>query len=783
MLIRKLSKHLVNLRVYRPQTATLVMLGMVSFFGAITTAWFSEKGLVFELFTQLHFWQKIPPIWLQVPEFNNKYYLLVPTMVLFFIAQVVMKFSPRHRIWSRVVVVSILLALTIRYVLWRTLSTLNLADPLNGVFSLALFLMEILIIFSNSVQLYLMLKVKDRHWEANHMAEAVINNQFNPSVDILIPTYNEPSFILKRTIIGCQAINYANKKIYLLDDTKRPEIKQLAKELNCEYIIRPDNNYAKAGNLNYALTQTKGKLIAVFDADFVPTNNFLTRTVGFFQNEKMALVQTNQNFYNHDPIARNLGLETVLTEEVEIFSRYYQLLRDGIETTVCYGSSFVVRRSYLEEIGGFVTDSLSEDYFTGIRLTAKGYRFIYLDEKLSAGLAAENIAAHILQRLRWTRGTLQAFFINSNPLTISGLRPIQRLAHLEGLLQWFASIPRLVFLLMPLACTFFGIIPLQLPFAELLYFVLPYYLTNLTTYSWLNKRSRSALLSDLYSVAQCFPLAITAIQVMLNPFSEGFKVTPKGLSQNRFTFNWTLAFPLIIVFLLTLISFAFSLNFILNPNIESITTLNSELIDGRRFAWIWSGYNLLIITIALLIMLDAPKPDVYEWFDLRRTVKVISGKGTYWGVTTTLSEVGIQIKLRQPIDPSQDVRLEIIEEGLQLLGKITHTECQGKFIKIKIMFEEISIAQHRHLVEMLFCRPGQWQYRQTPGELQSLWLMVKILFKPLLFLAKSILINNQQKSISYGVSHKGKNSYKFNQIDSRFKTKSGRIFSPDKEKG
>jgi cellulose synthase (UDP-forming) len=63
-------------------------------------------------------------------------------------------------------------------------------------------------------------------------------------------------------------------------------------------------------------------------------------------------------------------------------------------------------------------DSVSEDYFTGIRISAIGYRLVYLDEKLSAGLAAENISAHAIQRLRWARGTLQAFFIKANPLTI-----------------------------------------------------------------------------------------------------------------------------------------------------------------------------------------------------------------------------------------------------------------------------------------------------------------------------------------------------------------------------
>lgn len=185
-----------------------------------------------------------------------------------------MKVSPQPRRWSRRLVVGILIILTLRYILWRSLSTLNVADPLNGVFSLGLFFFEMLLLLSSTIQLFLMLNVKDRHREAEEKSVAVVNGSFTPSVDILIPTYNEPVFILRRTVIGCQAIEYPNKKVYLLDDTRRPEMRELAQELGCEYITRPDNRHAKAGNLNHAIPQTNGELIVVFDADFVPTKTF-----------------------------------------------------------------------------------------------------------------------------------------------------------------------------------------------------------------------------------------------------------------------------------------------------------------------------------------------------------------------------------------------------------------------------------------------------------------------------------------------------------------------------
>ncbi|MBF2046169.1 MAG: glycosyltransferase [Elainella sp. C42_A2020_010] len=737
---------------FRPQVATLVLLGVVALSGAIVAAWFTGQGTISRIFQQLNELQNRPPLWLEVPMVAGEY-LLFPTVILFLLVLIVMKVSPQPQTWSRFVVVGILLALTVRYLLWRSLSTLNVSTPLDGVFSIGLFLLELLMLTSSTIQLFLMLRVRDRRREADWLAMDVEEGRYTPTVDVLIPTYNEPVFILRRTVVGCQAMTYAYKQIYLLDDTRRPEVKALADELGCHYLTRPDNRFAKAGNLNHAIHQTSGDLIVVFDADFVPTTNFLTRTIGFFQDPQVALVQTPQSFYNPDPIARNLGLENVLTPEEEVFYRQIQPIRDGAGSVICSGTSFVVRRSALEAMGGFVTDSLSEDYFTGIRLSAQGYRLVYLDEKLSAGLAAENIAAHAIQRLRWARGTLQAFFIKSNPLTIRGLNPIQRLAHLEGLLHWFTSISRVGFLLMPLAYSFLGVIPLRATAAELLYFFLPYYLVQLAVFSWLNYRSRSALLSDIYSLVLCFPLALTVIQVMLNPFARGFKVTPKGTASNRYSFNWNLAWPLLMLFVVTAISLwvNFGMCMIKGAWMDTVPPEVASQFKGIGLGWIWSSYNLIMLGIALLILLDVPRPSPYEWFDLRRTVKLwpVTSAGepeqVFWGVTTMISEVGTEVALTQAGFPTIHleanfsdsgtaetipVRVEILEHHLSISGQATQTGLNGEFPTVRIMFDSLDTMQQRQLIEMLFCRPGQWKKRYTPGEIQSLLLLFRILLRP-----------------------------------------------------
>jgi len=714
----------------RVRSATLAMVITVLAAAAIVIAWFAGEARISAIFNQLQTIQQNPPMWAEVPMVAGSY-LLAPTVILLVLAYGITRISPRPRPWSRTIIVTILLLLLGRYLIWRSLSTLNLTTPLHGTASLLLFLMEMVALLGNIIQLVLLLRVRNRQRQADQLQQDICAGRYLPSVDVLIPTYDEPAFILRRTVIGCQAMDYPRKTVYLLDDTHRPAIQALAQELGCAYLTRPDNRHAKAGNLNHAIAHTQGELIACFDADFVPTRNFLSRTVGFFQDPTVALVQTPQSFYNPDPIARNLGLEDVLTPEEEVFYRQIQPMRDGAGSVVCSGTSFVVRRDSLVATGGFVTESLSEDYFTAVRLAAQGHQVIYLDEKLSAGLAAETIAAHASQRLRWARGTLQAFFIDSNPLTIPGLTLWQRLGHLEGLLHWFGSIPRIVFLLMPLIYSL-GVIPIQASIEEVMYFFVPYYLVQLTVFSWLNERSRSALLSDIYSLVLVFPLAITVIQALLHPFSKGFKVTPKGTANQQFRFNWSLAWPLMVLFVLTALSLWRNLGWCLDLG------WSGDHLRGVALGWIWSTYNLLMVGIALLILLDVPRPDSQVWFDLRRVV-CLRGQGyerPWWGITTMLSEGGAQVELTQQGLPSHPetqplpITLTIVETGLTLPGQIMARGYIGEFPCLRVQFGDLTLAQQRQLIEELFCRPGQWKRWDSPGEWASLGLLLKVLFQP-----------------------------------------------------
>jgi cellulose synthase (UDP-forming) len=170
------------------------------------------------------------------------------------------------------------------------------------------------------------------------------------------------------------------------------------------------------------------------------------------------------------------------------------------------------------------------------------------------------------------------------------------------------------------------------------------------------------------------------------------------------------------------------------------TTVSPELADtvkGVGLGWIWSAYNLVLIGIALLILLDVPKPDLYEWFNLRRTVRVVVNGREYWGNSLMLSEGGAEIALtqmglEQASTDDLPATLTILETNLTLEGqivKITEDPADGSPI-IRILFDPMTLAQEQALVEKLFCRPGQWQYRDTPGEVHSVLILLRTLFAP-----------------------------------------------------
>jgi len=186
----------------------------------------------------------------------------------------------------RIVIVLATLA-SLRYFAWRITDTMNPAV----VWFFYLFLAAELVGAGEVLLFYL------TTWRRRiHHPEPALPNR---TVDLFIPTYNEPVALLRDTVVCAVSVRYPHTT-WLLDDGNRPEVKALAEELGCRYLARAQRTHAKAGNLNHALKHSTGDFVVTLDADHVPQPELIDRMLGFFENPKVAIVQVNQDFYNLD---------------------------------------------------------------------------------------------------------------------------------------------------------------------------------------------------------------------------------------------------------------------------------------------------------------------------------------------------------------------------------------------------------------------------------------------------------------------------------------------------
>ena len=172
-----------------------------------------------------------------------------------------------------------------------------------------------------------------------------------PVVDIFVPTYGEPLHVVRRTVYAALRVRGVNV-VWLLDDANSPAIKTLAHELGCHYVSRTINTGAKAGNLNHGLAHSTAEFVACFDADHAPEARFLERVMGWFEDSRLAFVQTPQDYFNIDSYqhGRATGGPSVWHEQ-SLFHWVEQPARAAMGSATCCGCSVVFRRAALDQIG------------------------------------------------------------------------------------------------------------------------------------------------------------------------------------------------------------------------------------------------------------------------------------------------------------------------------------------------------------------------------------------------------------------------------------------------
>lgn len=612
---------------------------------------------------------------------------------------------------------------SLRYFYWRINWTLNLDSPLDATASLALLAAETYGLLILLLGYFQSVEVTTRQIPPHRGAR---------SVDVLIPTFNEGEPIVRRTVIGALAMTYARKRVFVLDDARRPEIEAMAKSLGCGYITRPDNRHAKAGNLNHALTLTDGELIAIFDADHVPVRSFLDATVGFFEDPSVALVQTAQHFFNPDPFERNLGLQGRIPPEQTFFYHVVQPGNDFWNSAFFCGSCAVLRRTAVTAIGGFKTRTVTEDAHTSLELHARGYRSVYLRRPLAAGLATETLAAHVKQRTRWARGMAQVLRIDC-PVFKRGLTLAQRLNYFNAMLHFFFGIPRLIMIAAPLTFLFFGAHPIKADALAVVAYILPHIGLSTIANSMLGKQYRHSFWASVYEVAIAPFAAVVTLLALVNPRLGRFDVTDKGttVDQARFDFPNGRATLLLLVLSVAALGVAFPVRLLL----FGMGGSDASELDAIVMNSLWALGNLIPLVAATCVAYEQPQQRTTPRVARRYACELIVGEARLPARLLDVSEGGVRLVLTHPSPAPPECRISIADgSGRRCEVQARRVRCDwdgSARVEAAFAFTDTDAATHRALVELIFGDERGWSAEDYPPDRlwRSFWCLLTTLWR------------------------------------------------------
>lgn len=515
---------------------------------------------------------------------------------------------------ARLAAVVVVEIYALRYWYWRVFDTLPPFGMTPGaLWPWMFFAIETLSMLYLCWTAMILVRHADYTTRAN-ASEAALRRAGNPpTVDVFIPTVNEPLEMLTETIRAAVRIDYpAGKlKFHVLDDDRSQEpgrvhagLRDLCTRYRVEYHPRPDGRGAKAGNLNYGLAHSTGEVILVLDADFVADPRILWRTVGLLD-ERVALVQTPQHFANADTLQSSLGIARWAFEEQAFFFNRVLPSLSAWGSALCVGSGFVVRRAALDT-NGFPTGALSEDVYLSFWLRARGFEVIHLNECLSRGMAADTASAWTSQRVRWSQGSLQFPFLPFGPLRAPGLRLVDRLIYASMSLYWVSQFGVLAaILLAPVVYFYSGVPAFHASLANATSYILPRLVSTSMVMFWLSDGRVMPVVSELRKMLGLPQILIGLASVLVSPFGKPFKVTQKVRSKHLVV-NWDLLWPFAGLAIAVLVGMGFALWSDLGP------VPHDEYLAWNLALGFYSAWLCLLTALACIDLPASALPAAYR---------------------------------------------------------------------------------------------------------------------------------------------------------------------------
>ncbi|MBV9620297.1 MAG: UDP-forming cellulose synthase catalytic subunit [Gammaproteobacteria bacterium] len=525
-----------------------------------------------------------------------------------------------------------------------------------------------------------------------------------PSVDVYVPTYNEPLEVVRPTVLAALNLDWPadRLKVYILDDGRRAAFREFASECGAEYLVRSNNAHAKAGNLNHALRVTAGEFVAIFDCDHIPVRTFLTTTMGWFlKDTRCAMLQTPHHFFSPDPFERNLGTFRRVPNEGNLF---YGLIQDGNDlwnAAFFCGSCAVLRRGPLQEIGGIAVETVTEDAHTALKLHRRGYTTAYLREVLAGGLATESLSGHIGQRIRWARGMAQIFRLD-NPLFGPGLTALQRLCYSNAMLHFFSGVPRLVFLTAPLAYLYFQFHIINAAAASIALYAGPHLVQSSLANSHIQGRFRHSFWNEAYEAVLSWYIALPTTVALLAPHRGKFNVTAKGGLVEREFFDWRIAMPYLVLVLLNAGGALVAVPRLLFWNAFEADTVLLNLI--------WTLFNIILLGAVLGVAAETRQVRAAPRVPKRLPATLHLPSGGWIACETSdfaMAGLGLSLSIPQPLSVGTRVRVTLTADDgpHEFPAEVATVRAEH----VGLLLEELSVAQQRAYVRCTFGARDAWK--------------------------------------------------------------------------
>lgn len=497
-----------------------------------------------------------------------------------------------------------------------------------------------------------------------------IPEDWYPDVDVLVATHNEPVELLYKTVNALTFMDYPDKRkvhIYIADDGNRPEMARLAAEFGVGYLGLANNKEAKSGNYNNALRHTSSPLVATFDADMIARREFLMKTVPYFflprmkrlpdgtwtprsaeeidESYKIGFIQTPQSFYNPDLFQFNLYAERSIPNEQDFFSREINVMRNASNAVAYTGSNTVLSRQALEEIGGFPTDTITEDFETGIRIQARGYTAYSTAEPLASGLAPTSIKSMVTQRVRWARGVIQSIRNTRLPFN-KGLTLDARVSYMVSYSYWWSFARRLVFTLAPIMFALFSVNIVVTTFWQILAFWAPSYIFYSLAMRCLSSDTRNQRWNQIIDTILAPFMVIPVFLETIGIKQRKFKVTDKSTSKPQAS-NIVYIIPQLLLLGMSVAGL-----------IRYLGGKYGTALLYSTFIAFWLLYNIINLLYAVYFMMGRRAYRASERFDASIPVHLKYERQSILASTRNISEGGFLFALDRPVYLPSDRPLE-----------------------------------------------------------------------------------------------------------------------------